>query len=86
MYSLTVDEDTFSNKEEVAVTSVEVEVTGSEAILALSFSTLLFNVSLKVSTRVCRILGGCLLESVSTDLCSSLLEDDAAIFSVKIGI
>ena len=45
MHSLTVDCDTFPNKNffsvVVPVTSVEVLVTGSEAMLALSFSTLL---------------------------------------------
>ena len=44
MHFLTVDCDTFSNEEKVAVvvpvTSVEVEVTCSETMLALSFSTL----------------------------------------------
>ena len=42
MHSFTVDCDTFSNEEKIAaVTSVEVEATGYEAMLALSFSTLL---------------------------------------------
>ena len=45
MHSLTVECDTFSNEKkdavDVPVTSVEVEVTGSEAMLALSFSTML---------------------------------------------
>ena len=45
MHSLTVDSETFSNEEKVALVvpaiNVEVEVTGSEATLALSFSTLL---------------------------------------------
>ena len=44
MHSLAVDCDTFSNEEKVAVvvpvTSVEVEATCSEAMLAPSFSTL----------------------------------------------
>ena len=44
MHSLTVDCETFSTEEKVAVivtvTSVEVEVTDSEAMLALCFSTL----------------------------------------------
>ena len=43
MNSLTVDCDTFSNEEKVAVVvlrSVEVEVTCSEAVLPLNFSTL----------------------------------------------
>ena len=42
MHCLTVDCDTFSNDETVVVfpvTSVVYEVTGSEAMLALSFST-----------------------------------------------
>ena len=57
MHSLTVDRDIFSNKEKVSVvfpvTSVEVEVTGSEAMLALSFSNLSLKCKTgKVSTRV----------------------------------
>ena len=44
MYSFAVDCDTFSNEQTVAVVvpvkSVEVDVTGSEAMLALSFFTL----------------------------------------------
>ena len=45
MHSFTVDCDIFSNEEKSCsscqVTSVEVEITGSEAMLAPSFSTLL---------------------------------------------
>ena len=51
MYSFTIDCDTFSNEEKVAVvvpvTSVEVEVTGSDAMLDLSFSTLLVKCLMK---------------------------------------
>ena len=51
MHSFTVDCDTFPNDEKVAVvvaeTSVEVEVSGSEAMLALSFSTLLVKCLIK---------------------------------------
>ena len=54
MHSFTVDCDTFSNEEKVAVivlvTSIEVVARGSEAILALSFSTSFFGVS-DVKTR-----------------------------------
>ena len=46
MHSLTLECDTFSNEEKVAVvvpvTSVEVELTASEAMRAISFSTLSF--------------------------------------------
>ena len=51
MHSLIADCDTFSNEDKVAVvvpvTSVEVEVTRSEVMLALSFSTLLLNCLMK---------------------------------------
>ena len=42
MHSVTVNYDTFSNEEKVAevVPVTNVELTGSEAMLALSFSTL----------------------------------------------
>ena len=44
MHSLTLECDTFSNEEKVSVvvpvTSVEVELTASEAMRAISFSTL----------------------------------------------
>ena len=45
MHSFTVNCDTFSNEEKVAavVPVTSVEVTCSEAVLALSFSTLLLN-------------------------------------------
>ena len=50
MHSLTVDRDTISDEEKeavlVSVASVDVEVTGSEARLALSFSALVL-VSIK---------------------------------------
>ena len=38
--------------------------------------------TVKASTRVGNILGGCLFESVLTIWCSSLLEDARAILSV----
>ena len=64
MHSFTVNCDTFSNEEIVAavVPVTSVEVTCSEAMLALNFSTLLVK---------CLILGGCLFESVLTIWCSS---------------
>ena len=60
IHSLTVDCDTFSYEENNAVVfpviSVEVEATGSEAMLALSFFTLLLKclteITGKVNTRV----------------------------------
>ena len=83
---------TLSNEEKVAVvvpvTSVEVEVAGFEAILALCFSTLLLECLLKSLGRsapgnmVGNILGGCLFESVLTIWCSSLQEDARVILSV----
>ena len=53
MHSLTVDCDTFSNEEKAAVvvTVTSVEVTGSEAMLALSFSTLLVKCLMKILGR-----------------------------------
>ena len=52
MHSFTVDCDSFSNKAKfpvvVRVTSVETEVAGSEAMLALSFSTLLLKCLMKI--------------------------------------
>ena len=49
MHSLTVDCDTFSNEEKVAVvvTVTSVEVTVSESMLSLSFSTLLVKCLMK---------------------------------------
>ena len=49
MHSLTVDCDTFSNEEKVSVVFpvTSVEVTGSEAMLALGFSTLLVKCLMK---------------------------------------
>ena len=45
MYSLTMDYDTFSNEEKIAVavlaTSIEVQVTGSKAMYTLRFPALL---------------------------------------------
>ena len=49
MHSLTVDCDNFSNEEKVAVVVqvTSVEVTCSEAMLAISFSTLLLKCLMK---------------------------------------
>ena len=90
MHSFTVNCDTFSNEEKVAavVPVTSVEVACSEAMLALSFSTLLVKCLMKILGRsalgkmVGNILGGCLFESVLTIWCSSLLEDARAIPSV----
>ena len=92
IHYLTVDCDTSSNDEKVAavvpVTSVEFEVTVSEAMLVLSFSILLLKCLMKrlgrsaLGKMVGKILGGCLFESVLSIWCSSLLEDDRAILSV----
>ena len=53
MHSFTVNCDTFSNEEKVAVvfTVTSVEVTCSEAMLALSFSTLLVKCLMKILGR-----------------------------------
>ena len=53
MHSFTVNCDTFSNEEKVAavVTVKSVEVTCSEAMLDLSFSTLLVNYLIKILGR-----------------------------------
>ena len=53
MHSFTVNCDTFSNEEKVAavVPVTSVEVTCSEAVLALSFSTLLVKCSMKILGR-----------------------------------
>ena len=50
MHSYTVDCDTFSNEEKVAVVVpvTSVEVTGSEAMLTLSFSTLIVKRLMKI--------------------------------------
>ena len=50
MHSYTINCDTFSNKEKVAavVPVTSVEVTSSEAILALSLSTLLVKCLMKI--------------------------------------
>ena len=76
MHSLTVNWDSFSNEEKVAVvlsaSSFEVEVTCTEAISAHSFSTLLAKLFMKrlgwssLREMVCNTLGGCLIESVLT--------------------
>ena len=90
MHSFTVNCDTFANEEKVAavVPVSSIEVTCSEAMLALSFSTLLVTCLLKILGRSAlglmagNILGGCLFESVLTIWCSSLLEDARAILSM----
>ena len=92
MHSLTVDCESFTSDEKVAmvvpVTSVEVEVTCSEAMLALSFSTLWIKCLMKrleISTlryMVGIILGRCLFESALIIWCSSFQEDTRAILSV----
>ena len=53
MHSFTVNCDTFSNEEKVAavVLVTSVEVTCSEAMLALSFSTLLVKCLMKILGR-----------------------------------
>ena len=73
MHSFTVNCDTFSNEEKVAavVAVTSIEVTCSEAMLALSFSTLLVKCLMKIL-------------SVLTIWCSSLLEDARAILQCKI--
>ena len=85
---------TLSNEKKVAavVPVTSAEATCSDAMLALSFSTLLVECLMKILVRsavgqmVGNILGGCLLESVLTIWRSSLLEDARAILSVKIYI
>ena len=74
MHSFTVNCYTFSNEEKVAavVPVTSVEVTCSEAMLALSFSTWLVECLIKILVRLAlgqmvgNILGGCLFESVLT--------------------
>ena len=90
MHSFTVNCETFSNEEKVAavVPVTSLDITCSEAMLALSFSTLLVKCLMKILGRsalgqmVVNILGGCLFESVLTICCSSLLKDARAIPSV----
>ena len=87
MHYFTVNCDTLSNKEKVAavVPVTSVEVTCSEAMLALSLCTLLIKCLMKILGRsalgqmVGNIIGGCIFESVLTIWCSSLLEDARAI-------
>ena len=91
MHSFTVNCDTFSNEEKVAavVPVTSVEETCSEAMLSLSFSTLLVKCLMKILDRsalgyvVANIQGVCLFESVLTIWCSSILEDARAILSVS---
>ena len=90
MHSFIVNCDIFSNEEKVAVVVpvTTLEVTCSEAMLALSFYTLLVKCLMKIlgrsalGQRVGNILGGCLFESVLTVWCSSLLEEARDILSV----
>ena len=90
MHAFTVNCDTFSNEEKVAavVPVTSVEVTCSEALFALSLSTLLVKCLMKILGRsalgsmVGNIIGGYLFESALTIWCSSLLEDARAIPSV----
>ena len=79
MHSFTVNCETFSNDENVAVvvSGTSVEVTCTEAMLALSFSTLLVMWLMNRLGRsalgqiVGNVLGGCLFESVLAIWCSS---------------
>ena len=60
MHSFTVNCDAFSNEEKVAVVVLvtSVEVTCSEAMLALSFSTLLVKCLMEILVRsACRVNG-----------------------------
>ena len=90
IHSLTGNCDTFSNEEKVAavVPVTSVEVTCSEAMLALSFHSFLVKCLMKILGRsalgqmVGNILGGCLFKSVLTIWCSFSLEDARAILSV----
>ena len=91
MHSFTVNCDTFSDEEKVSavVPVTSVEVTCSEAMLALSLSTSLVRCLMKILGRSAlgqmlgNILGGCLFESVLTIWCSSLLEDASVFFLFK---
>ena len=79
MHSFTVNCDAISNEERVAavVPVSSVEVTCSEAMIALSVSTLLAMCLMEILGRsalgkmVGNILGGCKFESVLTMWCSS---------------
>ena len=83
MHSFIVNCDTFSDEEKVAVVvpATSVEVTSSEAMLALSLSTLVVRCYMKSLGRsvlcqtVGNILGECLFDSVLVTWCSSLLDD-----------
>ena len=74
MHSFTVNCDTFTNEEKVAVVVnvKSIEVTCSEAMLALSFSTMLVKCLMKrlgrsvLGQMVGNVLGGSLLESALT--------------------
>ena len=90
MHYFTVNCDTYSNEEKFAIVVpvISAEVTYSEAILSLSFSTLLAKCLMKILRRsalgymVWNIIGGYLFESALTIWCSSFLEDVRAIHSV----
>ena len=67
MHSFTVNCETFSNEEKVSavVPVTSVEVTCSEAMLALSFSTLLVKCLMKILGRSqCVMINGCKSESI----------------------
>ena len=83
MLSFTINCDTFHNYEKVAVVVpiTCIEVTCSEAMLALRISTLLEKCLMNRFVRSAlgkmfgNILGGCLFENAVTIWCSSLLDD-----------
>ena len=87
---LTVDCDTFSNEEKFAVVFpvASVDITCSESMLALNFSTLLVKCLMKclgrstVGQTAGKIFVGCLFERVLTIWCSYLLEYARANLSV----
>ena len=71
-FTLSVNCDTFSKEEKVSavVPVTSVDVTCSEAMLALSFSTLLVTCLIKIlgselASMVGNILGGCLFECIN---------------------
>ena len=86
MHSFTVNGDTFLDEEKVVVVVpvTSVEVRRSEAMLSLSFTTLLIKCLMKrlgrsaLGKMVGNVLGGYLFKSVLTIWCSSLLEDASA--------
>ena len=88
MHLFYVNCGTFSNEENAAavVPVTSVVVTCSEAISALSFSSLLVKCWMKILRMSALgwqyICDGCLLESVPHTCCISLLDDVRAILSV----